>query len=350
MAKKLDHEYRAQVEAYYGKVLQTSRDLKTNACCSLESLPRHQREVLAELHTEIVERFYGCGSPIPLGLEGATVLDLGCGTGRDAYVASKLVGPRGRVIGIDMTEQQLGIARQHLAHQTKRFGFEEPNIEFRQGMIEDLAGAGIEDESVDCVISNCVMNLSPDKPRALGEAFRVLKPGGELYFSDVYSLRRVPDSIVDDPTLYGECLGGAMYVEDFRRLMQRLGCPDFRITSRRPIEVEDAVLAERVGPVRFESITVRAFKLTSLEDRCEDYGQIATYRGNLAETPHEFVLDQEHRFEAHRSERVCGNTAAMLEETRYRRYFDVQGDRARHFGLFDCAPNGAGEANQGPCC
>lgn len=350
MTHKLDHEYHARVRAYYGRVLRTSRDLKTNACCSLEALPVHQREVLAELHPDIVERFYGCGSPIPLGLNGATVLDLGCGTGRDAYVVSKLVGPRGRVIGIDMTDEQLAIARKHVEYQTERFGFREPNIDFKKGIIEDLSSAAVAEASVDCVISNCVLNLSPDKPRALAEAFRVLKPGGELYFSDIYSRRRVPQSMIDDPMLYGECLAGAMYIEDFRRLMASLGCLDFRITSSRPIEIEDPELRAKCGQVEFESITIRAFKLSSLEDRCEDYGQLATYRGNLPESPHRFVLDRDHDFEAHRPRAVCGNTAAMLGETRYQRYFDVIGNRERHFGLFDCAQAAASEGARATCC
>src|SRR5690242_8416670 len=95
------------IREYYGRVLKSSADLKTSACCLTEALPPHVAAALADVHPEIKERFYGCGSPIPPAVDGLTVLDLGCGSGRDCYVLSKLVGPRGRVIGIDMTPEQL---------------------------------------------------------------------------------------------------------------------------------------------------------------------------------------------------------------------------------------------------
>jgi SAM-dependent methyltransferase len=187
------NEIRDQVRGYYGKVLSHRDDLKTGACCSSESLPQAHREVLGMLDEEILNRFYGCGSPIPPAIDGCTVLDLGCGSGRDVYLASYLVGAGGSVIGIDMTEAQLAIAQKHVHTQTRRFGYETPNVDFRLGTIEDLAAAGVADSSIDVVISNCVINLSPDKERVLAEVFRVLKPGGELYFCE-RCLRRPPGS------------------------------------------------------------------------------------------------------------------------------------------------------------
>jgi arsenite methyltransferase len=301
------------------------------------------------LHDEVKARFYGCGSPIPPALDGITVLDLGCGSGRDCYVISKLVGPQGSVIGLDMTEEQLAVARRHRDHHARRFGW--ANADFRQGYIEDLAGAGIADASVDLVISNCVLNLSPDKPRAFREIFRVLKPGGELYFSDVFADRRVPRALAEDPVLLGECLGGALYVEDFRRLMGQAGCRDARIVSSAPLALTDPEIVRKAGFVGFSSMTIRAFKL-DLEDRCEDFGQVATYRGSLAESPHAFVLDDHHRFQAGKPMLVCGNTADMVSRTRYAGHFTVTGDKSVHYGLFDCGPVSAagGPAPQAGCC
>ncbi len=342
------------VRAYYGRVLASKRDLRTSACCSSDDLPAWQREILAEIDDEILEKFYGCGSPIPPALEGCTVLDLGCGTGRDVYVASRLVGPTGRVIGIDMTPEQLEVARRHVESQTARFGYAEPNVEFVQGYIEDLAAAGIEDASVDVVISNCVINLSPDKPAVLREIFRVLRPGGELYFSDVFALRRVPEELRADPVLYGECLSGALYVEDFRRILHELGCPDYRVVSSRRLAIDDPDIERRVGMIDFRSMTVRAFRLDDLEDRCEDYGQVAVYRGTIPNHPHRFALDDHHVFVTGKPMLVCGNTASMLQNTRYAEHFEVRGDRSVHYGLFDCAP--ASEkladdcADGGACC
>lgn len=340
------------VREYYGKVLQSQRDLKTSACCTTDALPPHVRAVMSEIDDEVLDKFYGCGSPIPMALDGCTVLDLGCGTGRDVYVASKLVGPTGQVIGLDMTEEQLAVAVRHRASQAARFGFAESNVEFRHGYIEDLAAAGLGDDSVDVVISNCVLNLSPDKPAAFAEIFRVLKPGGELYFSDVFADRRVPEAVASDPVLYGECLGGALYIEDFRRLLRDLGCLDYRVVAQRTIEIADPAMQRRVGPITFYSMTIRAFKLPdAVEDICEDYGQVAYYHGTIPEAPQRFELDDHHVFEPGRPVLVCGNTAAMLSETRFAPHFRVVGDRSVHYGAFDCAPAPAsGEASAGACC
>ncbi|MFE0760282.1 methyltransferase domain-containing protein [Streptomyces smyrnaeus] len=328
----------AAVRDYYGTVLASSSDLKTSACCTAIAPPPHIAAALKQVHEEVTGRFYGCGTPIPPALDGLTVLDLGCGTGRDAYVLAQLVGARGQVIGVDMTEEQLAVARRHQGWHTERFGY--ANTDFRHGYIEDLAAAGVRDASVDLVVSNCVLNLSPDKPRVLSEIFRVLKPGGELYFSDVFADRRLPAALREDPVLLGECLAGALYTEDFRRLLTGLGCPDPRTITTSPITLADPEIDHRIGFAAFTSRTVRAFKLP-LEDRCEDYGQIAAYRGTLAEHPHVFELDDHHRFETGRPVPVCGNTADMLAATRYGQHFTVTGDKTTHFGLFPCAPGAA---------
>ena len=117
------------VKNYYGEVLETKADLKTSACCPTEAMPKHLRPLVKNVHNEIKDKFYGCGSPIPHALEGMTVVDLGCGTGRDAYVLSQLVGPTGKVIGIDMTEEQLEVANRHVDYHMEKFGFDAPNIE-----------------------------------------------------------------------------------------------------------------------------------------------------------------------------------------------------------------------------
>ena len=337
------------VRNYYGETLQSTNDLRTTACCSIDALPLPLRTILSQLHPEVRDRFYGCGSPLPPALDGMTVLDLGCGSGRDAYLLSSLVGEHGRVIGVDMTAQQLEVAERHRAFHAKAFGHARSNVEFHLGDLADLAGLGIADNSVDVVVSNCVLNLVLDKRRAFAETLRVLKPGGELYFSDVFSDRRLPRELLADPVLLGECLAGALYVGDFRRLLAELGVADARMCARSPIALTDAAIEQRIGFARFESITWRAFKLP-LEDRCEDYGQVATYRGSMPAHPHAFELDDHHRFEKGRPMLVCGNTADMLSGSRYAAHFGVNGDKNRHYGLFDCAPTStAGSAAPG-CC
>ncbi|MCK4841863.1 MAG: methyltransferase domain-containing protein [Methylococcales bacterium] len=325
------------VQNYYGEVLQSSEDLKTSACCTLDAMPVHLRSLLADIHPEVVARYYGCGSPLPPVLEGCTVLDLGCGTGRDCYLLSRLVGESGQVIGVDMTEQQLAIAKQHCDWHAERYGYAESNVSFKLGQIEDLAAAGIADNSIDVVVSNCVVNLSANKQQVLSEILRVLKPGGEIYFSDVYADRRIPEKLKADPVLLGECLGGALYWEDFRRMMQSMGCPDVRVVKETPIALDDPEVSNKIGMVNFTSITIRAFKVP-LEDRCEDFGQVAVYKGTIAEHPHSFDLDDHHHFEKGKPLRVCGNTSDMLALSRYAEHFDIWGDKSTHFGLFDCAP------------
>ncbi len=325
------------VRRYYGKVLSSSSDLKTGACCPAESMPPTLRILLEDVHPQVKERFYGCGSPLPPALERMTVLDLGCGSGRDVYLLSRLVGPKGRVIGVDMTAEQLDVARRHRDWHAVRYGHAASNVAFVEGYIEDLAACGIADASIDVVVSNCVLNLSPEKERVFAEILRVLKPGGELYFSDVFADRRIPEALRRDPLLLGECLGGALYTEDFRRLMQRLGCPDVRSVTQNPIPLLDPDIEAKIGMVNFRSITMRAFRL-AMEDRCEDYGQIATYRGTIPDLPHAFVLDDHHRFETGKPLRVCGNTFDMLAQSRYAAHFVLAGETTTHFGLFDCAP------------
>ncbi len=328
------------VQNYYGQVLKSSEDLKTSACCTLDAMPLYLRPLLADLHPEVIARYYGCGTPLPPALEGCTVLDLGCGTGRDCFLLSRLVGESGKVIGIDMTEEQLAIANKYRDWHAERYSYEQSNVEFKQGYIEDLATAGIADNSIDIVVSNCVINLSPDKKQVLSEILRVLKPGGEIYFSDVYADRRIPKTLKTEPLLLGECLGGALYWEDFRRIMQALGCPDVRMIKHSPIALEDPEVEAKIGMVEFQSITIRAFKIP-LEDRCEDFGQLAIYKGTISDQPHAFDLDDHHHFETAKPLRVCGNTFDMLASGRYAQHFELLGDKSTHFGLFDCAPPNA---------
>lgn len=152
--------------------------------------------------------------PAPAG--GCRILDLGCGTGRDVYALAQLVGPSGSLVGVDMTAEQLAVAREHLAFHAEQFGY--ANVSFLEGTIEALESLPLEPASFDVVVSNCVLNLSTDKAAVLQGVKRLLKPGGEMYFSDVYVDRRLPEAVRRDPVLYGECLGGALYWNDFLRL------------------------------------------------------------------------------------------------------------------------------------
>jgi SAM-dependent methyltransferase len=322
------------VQDYYGQQLQTSADLKTTACCDISQVPAWLKPLLAKIHPDVLAKYYGCGLVCPPLLEGCRVLDLGCGSGRDVYALAQLVGPRGHVVGVDMTPEQLAVARQHQAFHAKEFGVD--NVTFLEGLIEDLDALDLQPHSFDVIVSNCVVNLSPDKAAVLKGVHKLLKPGGEFFFSDVYANRRVPEAVRNDPVLYGECLGGALYWNDFTRLAHDAGFADPRLVEDRPLEITDPVLAQRTGTLRFFSATYRLFKLDELlETACEDYGQAVIYRGSIPNAAHSLLLDKHHEFETGRVFPVCGNTWHMLHSTRFASHFDFIGDFSKHFGIFE---------------
>ena len=320
------------VQDYYGRQLQHSDDLKTSACCDISQVPTWLKPMLARIHPEVLSRYYGCGLVCPPLLEGCRVLDLGCGSGRDVYALAQLVGPTGEVVGVDMTDEQLAIAEKHRVFHADAFGY--ANVRFLHGYIERLDDLDLEPGSFDVIVSNCVVNLSPDKDAVLRGVQRLLKKGGEFYFSDVYADKRVPEAVRNDPVLYGECLGGALYWNDFVRLAHRHGFMDPRLVTDRPLAITDPKLAPLVGNLNFFSATYRLFKLDDLETACEDYGQAVIYRGSIPEGSDRFVLDKHHDIETGRVFPVCGNTWRMLHGSRFAGHFDFIGDFSRHYGLF----------------
>jgi arsenite methyltransferase len=349
------------VQKYYGEILEKTGDLKTNACCTVERPPRYVEEALSLIHEEVTAKYYGCGLVLPEALQGCRVLDLGCGSGRDCYLLSQLVGAQGRVVGVDMTAAQIEVASKYRDYHAERFGFPDSNVELYMGYIEHLEELPLEAESFDVIVSNCVINLSPDKRAVLEGAYRLLKPGGELYFADVYADRRVPTGVATDPVMYGECLGGALYWNDFLRLAKSAGFLDPRLVADREIELDSDRLKEAVHGVRFYAATYRLFKIPGLESACEDYGQAVVYKGTITNHPDHFVLDNHHLMQTGHVFPVCGNTFDMLATGRLARHFEFIGDKSKHFGIFpDCgtpvpftghsAENTSTADTSGACC
>lgn len=355
------NKFAENVKDYYGKVLQSSGDLKTDACCTDTDMPDHLKQAMSKIHAEVSSRYYGCGLVRPQQLEGMRILDLGSGSGRDCYILSQLVGAEGFVLGVDMTDEQLDVANKYIDYHTETFGYTRPNVAFKKGYIEKLDELDLEDNSFDIIISNCVINLSPDKEAVLREAYRVLKPGGELYFSDVYSDRRVPEQLINNPVLHGECLSGALYWNDFQNLAKKCGFLDPRLVEDRPLTIDNSEIENLIGHINFYSATYRLFKLEALEPACEDYGQSVLYKGTIAHHKELFTLDKHHAIEKGRFSPVCGNTWRMLQETRFQQHFEFYGDMSRHFGIFaDCgtalpfdtssASGSAEKSSAGSCC
>lgn len=341
------------VQDYYGKQLTGTEDLRTSACCDASAVPEWLKPLLSNIHEDVLARYYGCGLVCPADLKGARILDLGCGTGRDVYALSQLVGPEGGVVGVDMTDEQLAIAKQYQSYHAEQFGFD--NVRFIKGYIEKLTELDLAPGSFDVIVSNCVINLSPDKSAVMQGIYDLLKPGGEFYFSDVYADRRVNDEVKQDPVLYGECLGGALYWKDFERLAHQAGFTDPRLVEDRPLEITDKTLLPRIGNIQFFSATYRLFKLDQLETACEDYGQAVIYKGSIANHPDSFMLDKHHFIETGKVFPVCGNTWSMLKDTRFAKHFKFIGDFSRHYGIFEgCGTTlpyeTSADSGAAPCC
>ena len=324
----------SEVQRYYGETLASTEDLKTTACCTAAAPPDYVQQLLAGVHTEVSARYYGCGLVIPEALEGLRVLDLGCGAGRDVYVLSRLVGPSGKVVGVDMTAEQLEVAERHRAWHADAYGYDESNVEFIEGNIEKLDDTDLQAGSFDLIVSNCVINLAVDKRAVLRSAFRLLSPGGEMYFSDIYADRRIPAEMLQDPVLHGECLSGAMYWDDFLCLAMDCGFTDPRLVEHEPVDITDPAIEDLLGEVRFRSATCRLFRTDELESGQENYGQTATYLGSIVNHPVSLRLDCQQSFAAGQQTPVSGNTAQVLSSTRFSDHFQLIGDRTEHLGAF----------------
>lgn len=345
------------VKDYYGRALQSSADLLTDACCTLEATPAWLRDLYRDVHPEVAARYYGCGLVAPLALKGARILDLGCGAGQDVFILSRLVGESGSVVGVDFTPEQLAVARRRQDWQRDRYGYAQSNVDFIEGDIERLGALDLPADGFDVIVSNCVVNLCADKPAVFAAAHALLKPGGEFYFSDVYADRRLGEDLSNDPVARGECLGGALYWNDFLSVAKRAGFADPRLVADRPLSISNAALKERLAPAVFHSATYRLFKIGGLEAACEDYGQAVVYRGGVDHAEKIFVLDGHHAIEKGRVFPVCGNTYRMLSESRFAPHFDFIGDWSTHYGIFPgcgtASPFGqssAQAATSGACC
>ncbi|XP_029922913.1 arsenite methyltransferase isoform X2 [Myripristis murdjan] len=314
-------EVHENVKKYYGSRLASSCDLQTSAAsCGVSCRPAPGRvaEALSLVHPEVIRRFFGCGLPVPAKVEGCRVLDLGSGSGRDCYAFSKLVGQKGHVTGIDMAEEMIAGSRKYIEYHQQKFGYDETNITFVQGYMEKLCEAGIQNDSMDIVISNCVICLCPDKRAVLQEAF---KEGGELYFSDMYASKVVPDHLKQDPVLWGEGMGGSLFWRDLISLAHSVGFSTPRLVSASHIVVHNCELKAKAGDISYASGTYRLFKLPKNPKMSK---ATVTYKGTVADFPDELEFDSSHSFKKDVAVEVDGEMAAVLQSSRFLPDFKIQ--------------------------
>lgn len=328
-------------------------------CCPTDYDPA----LLEAIPDEVLARDYGCGDPSRHLRDGETVLDLGSGTGKICFIAAQVVGPTGRVIGVDMTPEMLAVARRNAPIVAERIGYS--NVEFRRGRIQDLRldldrldqalGANpvgcvealaaiealqdrlrleqplVDDGSVDVVVSNCVLNLVRNdlKQQLFREIYRVLRRGGRAVISDIVSDEPVPEPMQHDPELWSGCIAGALAEDTFLEAFEAAGFHGVRILDRA------AEPWRTVEGIEFRSITVEAFK--GKEGPCLERNQAVIYRGPFKEV----VDDDGHRMRRGGRYAVCDKTFTLYQQEPYRDLFYFVEPRVpvslEEAGEFDCS-------------
>jgi ubiquinone/menaquinone biosynthesis C-methylase UbiE len=328
-------------------------------CCPVDYDPQY----LKAIPTEVIERDYGCGDPSKYVRLGETVLDLGSGTGKICFIASQVVGPQGKVIGVDMTDDMLEVARRNAPLVAENIGH--ANVEFRKGRIQDLAldlealdavlkerpitdaasflaaDALAEElrvthplvatDSIDVVVSNCVLNLvdADAKPQLFQEIFRVLKNGGRAVISDIVADEDVPQHLQRDQELWSGCISGALTEEGFLKAFEEAGFYGIEILKF------DLAPWRTVEGFEFRSMTIQAFK--GKQGLCFEHNQAVIYRGPFKE-----VLDDDnHRMERGVRYAVCDKTYNLYKKAPYAAFFDlidpIEGVSHAVAKPFDCA-------------
>jgi len=349
-------DFESAVLRRYGNA---AREVETCLCLPVN----YDKSLLSVIPGEIIEKDYGCGDPSRYIRAGETVLDLGSGSGKACYIISQIVGSTGKVIGIDFNPPMLELARKHRKSIGEKLGYH--NVEFRRGRIQDLK-ANLEladqylqqnpvrsvgdlarfedfqskmareqplvaDESIDVVVSNCVLNLvrPEDKKTLFAEMYRVLKRGGRAVISDIVSDEAVPEHLANDPDLWSACVSGAFQEEEFLRAFEEAMFHGVQIEELR------SEAYQTVEGIEFRAITVTAYK--GKEGPCIERNQAVIYRG-----PWKQVVDDDgHTLERGARMAVCDKTFKLYSQAPYAGQFILVPPReevaAEDAGAFDCA-------------
>lgn len=308
---------REDVKEFYSKAAITSQP---SLCCPTN----YQAEDVSHIPADVLKISYGCGSPVSRASikEGETVVDLGSGGGIDCFIAAKTAGKSGKVIGIDMTDEMLSHAEKNRKYVEKKLGYS--NIDFRKGVLEDIP---VDSDSVNIIVSNCVINLSTSKQKVFKEIYRILKNHGRFVISDIVSDTEVPEDMRSDKKLWGECVSGA---ETQQNLMETAKTAGFY-----GISTEHDYIWKEVNGIKFSSVTFRGWKFTKGKE-CVYKGQYAIYKG-----PFRNVSDDDgHTYQAGEPVEICTDTTTKLTRPPY----------LGSFILIDTSKNGDEIIECGPKC
>lgn len=238
---KTSEELKNVVKDLYSEIANQTKEENETSCCGAGECCTVDYAVFAEDYSKLkgynkdADLGLGCGIPTEFANinEGDTVLDLGSGAGNDCFVSRELVGEKGKVIGLDMTETMINKAREN----ADKLGFN--NVEFRLGDIEKMP---ISEDSIDVIVSNCVLNLVPDKKKAFSETFRVLKPGGHFSVSDVVLKGELPASLKNDAEMYAGCVSGAIQGKDYLSIIQQSGFTEIKVQKQKAVVLPDEII------------------------------------------------------------------------------------------------------------
>ena len=259
-----DIEIKKIVKERYGLIANQSRNQNQSSCCGATACCSNElTSVMADEYTTLegynpdADLGLGCGLPTEFAKikEGDTVIDLGSGAGNDCFVARKLVGSNGKVIGIDFTEAMIARAREN----AEKIGFN--NVEFRQGDIEEIPASG---GMADVVISNCVLNLVPDKPKVFGEIFRILKPQKHFSISDIVLEGRLPDKIKQAAEFHAGCVSGAIQKKEYLDIIQKTGFVNIQVQKEKKVVIPDEILLEYISPDEVQELKTSGVGIFSI--------------------------------------------------------------------------------------
>lgn len=287
------------VNERYAKAVTTGEEM----CCPTGY---NHEELKTFIPEPVLKVSYGCGTPVGLTTvqPGETVLDIGSGGGIDCFEASRRVGPTGKVIGIDMTDEMLALAQSHAPTVAANLGYAQSNVDFRKGHAEAMP---VENDSVDLIVSNCVINLAPDKSKVFREMFRILRPGGRFTISDIVADQPIPKYLLHDREKWGDCLSGALQVNEYWGGLRDAGFLGLHQVSFIPWRVIDGI--------HFLSLTLTGYKLANESETSSS--RFATLTG-----PFSRVTDERGRtYVRGIPELLDPQTATLLQTPGYARYF-----------------------------